>query len=217
MIELYLDEQTSANIGDSSTTLAQVDTASIDKFSQELISLYETNITNTAPLPTIISSKPEVLRAHAQHYILLRCVRQLLPLLRPQRIFEDWWCYLKPVLSTASYTNQIKKEARLIISEALIIEQELVRDHNNLVNDCVYFHQTVNLYLDWAENSYQKQESERDETSKQHQALLELEQDEWSKNLTTILLSVGASESKVKGTKYIFSSALFLLYHIGIL
>lgn len=197
VIELYLDEQTSANIGDSTTTLALVDTSSIDKFSQELIALYELTITNTAPLATVISSKPEVLRTQAQHYILLRCVRQLLPLLRPQRVFEDWWRLLKPVLTIASYPNKIKKEARLIVSEALIIEQELVRDHNSPINDCIYFHQIVNLYLDWAESSYQRQdELERDETSKQHQTLLELEQDEWSKNLTAILLCVGASETK---------------------
>ncbi|KAI8090683.1 hypothetical protein BDF21DRAFT_334168 [Thamnidium elegans] len=52
------------------------------------------------------------------------------------------------------------------------------------------------MYLEWAERSYTKQENERDETSRQHQALLDLEQDEWSRNLTTILLSVGASETK---------------------
>lgn len=196
VIELYLDEQTSANIGDS-TTLAQVDTSTVDKFSQELVSLYELTIGNSEPptAATIVSCKPQVLRIHAQHYILLRSLRELLRLLRPQKIFEDWWILLKPILSTASYTNKIKKEARLIISDALIMEQQLVRDHKD---NCVHFHTIVNMYLEWAESSYKRQEAERDETSRQHQALLDLEQDEWSRNLTTILLSVGASETKVK-------------------
>jgi hypothetical protein len=118
-------------------------------------------------------------------------------------------------LTIASYTNKIKKETRLVISEALIIEQELVRDHNQN-SDCVYFHQMVNLYLDWAENSFQRQEAERDETSKQHQALLELEQDEWSKNLTTILLSVGASETKVSFLLFKENAFTYIKY-IGIL
>lgn len=197
VIELYLDEQTSANIGDA-TSLAQVDPATIDKFSQELIAFYELTIGNSKPhtVATVVSCKAQVL--HAQHYILLRSLRELLRLLRPQRIFEDWWHLLKPILSTASYTNKIKKETRLIISDALIMEQQMVRDH---VETCVYFHRIVNMYLDWAESSYTRQEAERDETSRQHQALLDLEQDEWSRNLTIILLSVGASETKVKKKK----------------
>ncbi|GAA5801571.1 hypothetical protein HPULCUR_007019 [Helicostylum pulchrum] len=198
-IELYLDEQTCANIGDATTSLAQVDSATIDKFSQELIALYELtvgtnkNTTTTVPtVATIVSCKAQVL--HAQHYILLRSLRELLRLLRPQRVFEDWWHLLKPILSTASYTNKIKKETRLIVSDALIMEQQIVRDQ--VAETCVYFHRIVDMYLEWAERSYTKQENERDETSRQHQALLDLEQDEWSRNLTTILLSVGASETK---------------------
>jgi hypothetical protein len=200
VIEQYIDEQTSANIGDTCSALTNVDPAAVDKLSQELITLYEhtigsnaTNTTTTAA--TVISCKPEVLRTHAQHYILLRSLRALLPILRPSKIFEDWWHLLKPILTSANYTNQIKKETRLMISDALILEQELVRAQ--LATDCVYFHRMVNTYLDWAENSYQRQEMERDETSRQHQVLLDLEQDEWSKNLTTILLYVGASETKV--------------------
>lgn len=209
IIEKYIDEQTSANIGDTSL-LAAVDSASVDKLSQELVVLYETtigssnsinsnNTTNnaiatTATQATVISCKPEIERTHAQHYILLRSLRALLPILRPSRIFEDWWHLLKPILTSACYTNKIKKETRLIIADSLILEQELVRIHE--MTDCIYFHKIVNTYLEWAESSYQRQE-ERDETSRQHQALLELDQDEWSKNLTTILLSVGASETKV--------------------
>jgi hypothetical protein len=199
VIEQYIDEQTSANIGDTSSALTNVDPAAVDKLSQELLTLYEytigsTNATTTTAA-TVISCKPEVLRTHAQHYILLRCLRVLLPILRPSKIFEEWWHLLKPILTSANYTNQIKKETRLMISDALILEQELVR--TQLVADCVYFHRMVNTYLDWAENSYQRQGMERDETSRQHQALLDLEQDEWSKNLTMILLYVGASETKV--------------------
>lgn len=195
-IELYLDEQTCANIGDATTSLAQVDSATIDKFSQELIALYELTVGTNSTIPTvatIVSCKAQVL--HAQHYILLRSLRELLRLLRPQRIFDDWWHLLKPILSTASYTNKIKKETRLIVSDALIMEQQIVRDQ--VEKTCVYFHRIVGMYLEWAERSYTKQENERDETSRQHQALLDLEQDEWSRNLTTILLSVGASETKV--------------------
>ncbi|KAL7317328.1 hypothetical protein PS15m_003702 [Mucor circinelloides] len=210
-IEKYIDEQTSANIGDTSL-LASVDPASVDKLSQELVTLYETTIgtsnnasdhpisqtaatssSTPATQATVISCKPDIERTHAQHYILLRSLRALLPILRPTRIFEDWWHLLKPILTSACYTTRIKKEARLIIADSLIMEQDLVRIHE--MTDCIYFHKIVSTYLEWAESSYQRQE-ERDETSRQHQALLDLDQDEWSKNLTTILLSVGASETK---------------------
>lgn len=198
VIEQYIDEQTSANIGDTSIALTNVDPAAVEKLSQELVGLYEDTIgrsSSTTTVATVISCKPEVFRTHAQHYILLRSLRALLPILRPNKIFEDWWHLLKPVLTSANYTNKIKTETRLMISDALILEQELVRTH--VATDCVYFHKIVDTYLDWAESSYQLQEMERDETSRQHQALLDLEQDEWSKNLTAILLSVGASETKV--------------------
>lgn len=193
IIELYLDEQTSANIGmDSSIS---IDSASLDKFSQEILTLYETTITQ--PLASIVSCKPEVLRIHAQHYILLCSLRALLPLLKPSKIFEEWWDLITPILTTASYTNRIKREARLIVSDALIMEQQL-----GDLEECVYFNKMVNLYLDWAEQQQTKGGqgvgAVGDETIRQHQALLDLEQDEWSKNLTTILLSVGASETKVK-------------------
>ncbi|GAN05785.1 conserved hypothetical protein [Mucor ambiguus] len=205
-IEKYIDEQTSANIGDTSL-LASVDSASVDKLSQELVALYEATIgasaahstsqsaaiTAPATQATVISCKPDIVRTHAQHYILLRSLRALLPILRPTRIFENWWHLLKPILTSACYTTRIKKETRLIITDSLIMEQDLVRIHE--MADCIYFHKIVNTYLEWAESSYQRQE-ERDETSRQHQALLDLDQDEWSKNLTTILLSVGASETK---------------------
>lgn len=210
-IEKYIDEQTSANIGDTSL-LASVDSASVDRLSQELVTLYEATIgtskdasaTHPASQPaaastpatpaTVISCRPDIERTHAQHYILLRSLRALLPILRPTRIFQDWWQLLKPILTSACYTTRIKKETRLIITDSLIMEQDLVRIHE--MTDCIYFHKIVNTYLEWAESSYQRQE-ERDETSRQHQALLDLDQDEWSKNLTTILLSVGASETKV--------------------
>lgn len=199
MIELYLDEQTSANIGmDSSIS---VDNASLDKFNAELFSLYESTI--LLPLSQhqlAVSTKPEVLRFNAQHYIQFRSLRALLPLLKPEKIFSDkWWNVLKPILTTASYTNKIKREARLIISDALITEQQ--QEIGNM-EECVYFNKMVNLYLEWAEQKAAATSvvtSPEEETTRQHQALLDLEQDEWSGNLTTILLSVGASETKVKG------------------
>lgn len=206
IIEQFIDEQTSANIGDTSSTININDSAAVDKLSQEVLHLYEATIgtTEATTAATVISCKPEVQRIHAQHYILLRCLRALLPIIRPAKIFEEWWAYLKPILTMPSYTIQIKKETRLIISDALILEQDLLRMHE--IQDCMYFHKIVNTYLEWAESVYQRQETERDETSIQHQALLDLEQDEWSKNLTTILLSVGALETKVKMPTLFFGS-----------
>ncbi|PHZ09106.1 uncharacterized protein RHIMIDRAFT_240984 [Rhizopus microsporus ATCC 52813] len=182
VIEQYLDEQTVANGG----SLPTIDTATIDKLSQDLISLYCSTVDiNHAPP---ISSKPEALRSQAQHYILLRCIHALLPLLRPQRIFEEWWPLLQPVLTHASYTNKIKKEARLFIADSLIAELETE-------DECTYFHMLINIYLD-TNQQQQQQETQKDETTRLHQTLLDLEQSEWSKNLTTILLTVGASETK---------------------
>lgn len=194
VIEQFIDEQTSANIGDSSTTININDIAAVDKLSQEVLHLYEATI-GTDEATAVISCRSEVRRIHAQHYILLRSLRALLPIIRPVRLFEEWWPHLKPILTSPSYTILIKKETRLIISDALILEQELLRIHE--IQDCMYFHRIVNTYLEWAESVYQRQEAERDETTIQHQALLDLEQDEWSKNLTMILLSVGALETKV--------------------
>ncbi|EIE87451.1 hypothetical protein RO3G_12162 [Rhizopus delemar RA 99-880] len=51
------------------------------------------------------------------------------------------------------------------------------------------------MYLD-SSSSKQQQERQKDEAGKLHQTLLDLEQNEWSKNLITILLTVGASETK---------------------
>ncbi|KAI8139494.1 hypothetical protein BJV82DRAFT_521507 [Fennellomyces sp. T-0311] len=66
----------------------------------------------------------------------------------------------------------------------------------------------VDEYLGWSENYHKREEDslevidksyEQDETTRlrlQHQALLDLEQDEWSKSLVAILLSYGAAETK---------------------
>ncbi|ORY98594.1 hypothetical protein BCR43DRAFT_437222 [Syncephalastrum racemosum] len=65
-------------------------------------------------------------------------------------------------------------------------------------------------YLAWAENyhhreqelldkSFEDKSFEQDETTRlrlQHQALLELEQDEWSKNIVSVLMTFGAQETK---------------------
>ncbi|KAG1159777.1 hypothetical protein G6F37_004579 [Rhizopus arrhizus] len=182
VIEQYLDEQTVANGG----SLPSIDSAVVDKLSQDLLSLYWSTVNvNNGP---VISSKSEVLRYQTQHYILLRCIHALLPVLRPQRIFEEWWPLLQPVLNTASYTNKIKKEVRLFIADSLIAELEQE-------DECTYFHMIVNMYLD-SSSSKQQQERQKDEAGKLHQTLLDLEQNEWSKNLITILLTVGASETK---------------------
>ncbi|KAI8378436.1 Hamartin protein-domain-containing protein [Blakeslea trispora] len=185
MIEQYIDEQTSANIGDVATVLAHVDPASVDRLSQELVQLYETIC---QPESAVITCQLD--KQSAQHIIILSSLRALLPILKPNKIFDDWWYLLQPILTLASYSSQVKKVTRLIVSDALIMEQELMRQQHV---PCVYFHRLVDMYLGWAESVHLKEE---EMTAQSHQVLLDLEQDEWSKNLTTILLSVGASETK---------------------
>ncbi|KAI8974673.1 Hamartin protein-domain-containing protein [Pilobolus umbonatus] len=188
IIETYIDEQTSANIGDSHSSLNMVDASSVDKLSQELMALYESVI---QPTSAYISCHPDMLRIHTQHYILLRYLHALLPILRPKRLLEDWWPLLEPLLKTSPYTYKIKKEARLIVSDCLITEQELIRQGE--MTEPVYFHKIIRMYLEWMSGTEQRK---KEDMIKQHQVLMDLEQDEWSKNLTCILLSLGASETK---------------------
>ncbi|KAI8343798.1 Hamartin protein-domain-containing protein [Choanephora cucurbitarum] len=200
VIEQYVDEQTSADIGDVATVLAHIDPASVDRLSQELVQLYETTY---HPESAMIICQPD--RQNTQHIIILSSLRALLPILKPNKIFDDWWYLLQPILSLSSYFNQVKKEARLIVSDALIMEQELMRQQHV---ECIYFHRLVDMYLGWAQSARTKQEEEI--TTQSHQILLDLEQDEWSRNLTTILLSVGASETKAKQSFFLLLNKYYL-------
>jgi hypothetical protein len=184
-IESYLDEP--------STALA--DPSSLDRLSSDLKQLYETTILSQKTMAVVSTQSIEASRLHLQHYLFLRCLHALTPLLRPSRIFQDWFPFLKPILMTATYTNNIKKETRLIISDSLITEQEEEED-------TAFFDMMVESYLDHTETYQKKQEKEQldhleQPVLQQHQVLLDLEQDEWSRNLTTILLSVGSAQTKV--------------------
>ncbi|OAD70180.1 hypothetical protein PHYBLDRAFT_148733 [Phycomyces blakesleeanus NRRL 1555(-)] len=203
VIEKYLDEQTSSDTDNS--TQNSGDNA-IDKLSTELIALFgQTGI----PLKdaAAVSSSPEAVLTHNQHFLILCFVHHLLPILKSPRIFQDWWePVLKPILTTAPYTDQIKKEAREIVSDCLIAEQKQCR--KNPAAEPKYCRFIVDQYLAWAESYHQREEinleelensTGKDETDRmkmQHQALLDLEQDEWSKNLKIILLTLGADQPK---------------------
>ncbi|KAI9023736.1 Hamartin protein-domain-containing protein [Phycomyces nitens] len=203
VIEKYLDEQTSS--GTDNPAQSPGDNA-IDKLSTELIALFgQTAI----PLKdaAAVSSSPEAVLTHNQHYLILCFVHHLLPILKSPRIFQDWWDpVLKPILTTAPYTDQIKKEAREIVSDCLIVEQQQCR--KNPLAEPKYCRFIVDQYLAWAESYHEREEinleelekstgiNETDRMKMQHQALLDLEQDEWSKNLKVILLTLGADQPK---------------------
>ncbi|KAI9268350.1 hypothetical protein BDA99DRAFT_363380 [Phascolomyces articulosus] len=211
------------SIGSNSNTA--INNEAIDRLSNELFQLYNDivisppssrNVSNT------VSCSNEALLIHNQHYLILLFVRKLAPLLGPDRIFfHDWWTVvLKPVLGTASYTENVRREARAIVSDCLVLEK-FVRNNN----ENKYAKKVVDEYLGWSENyspheedslealDKQKQvatssssssliygeKQQQDETTRlrlQHQALLDLEQDEWSKSLVAILLSFGSVETK---------------------
>ena len=209
-------------IGSSSNTA--INNEAIDRLSNDLFQLYNTIIISPPPtrnVSNIVSCSPEALLIHNQHYLILLFVRKLVPLLSPDRIFfHDWWpVVLKPVLKTASYTDKVRREARGIVSDCLILEKLLVANNNNKCTKMI-----VDEYLGWSENYHKREEDsleildkhqvattttpsssfygeqhQQDETTRlrlQHQALLDLEQDEWSKSLVAILLSFGAAETK---------------------
>ncbi|KAF7725209.1 hypothetical protein EC973_000375 [Apophysomyces ossiformis] len=204
-IDMYLDEQ-AGDDGTPNVALGSGDAAAIERLSAELLTLCEQTVLSQ-PTVALVSSKPEAVRVHNQHYLILRFVHALLPILRPLHIFQDWWTpVLKPILITASYTDRIKNEARAIVSDCLIMEQQLCRSEQ--VPEPKYCKMIIDQYLAWAENYHKREENsmelldksyERDDTSRmrlQHQALLDLEQDVWSKNLKSILLQLGAAETK---------------------
>lgn len=158
----------------------------VDKFSTDLLMLGTTLFSEHQ-----VSCHPDALRIQNQQALLVRFVRLLLPVLGTLRIFRDWWePALKPILRTASYTETVKKEAREIVAGALIMQQGKQR---------TYFYaaqKVVEEYLAWSE-SCQKRELDEDKKN-QTAALLQLEQDEWSKNLVGVLLSYGAADTKVR-------------------
>ncbi|KAG0187063.1 hypothetical protein DFQ28_006931 [Apophysomyces sp. BC1034] len=204
-IDMYLDEQTGDD-GAPNVALASGDAAAIERLSVELLTLCEQTVLSQ-PTTTLVSCKPEAVRVHNQHHLILRFVHALLPILRPLYIFQDWWePVLRPILTTASHTDQIKNGARAIVSDCLIMEQQLCR--SGQAGEPKYCKMIVDQYLEWAESYHKREENnlelldksyERDDTSRmrlQHQALLDMEQDVWSKNLKAILLNLGAAETK---------------------
>ncbi|KAI8991218.1 hypothetical protein BDF20DRAFT_903993 [Mycotypha africana] len=78
------------------------------------------------------------------------------------------------------------------------MEQELVRLGE--LPEAIYSYQIIDNYLEpqqpQEKNSAADLSKEEEVTIQQHRAFLDLEENEWSRNLTTILLSVGASETK---------------------
>lgn len=193
-IDEYLVQQ-SDNSNPGTSTTATAETTAIDRLSNDLVQLCQSQILSHK-LVNVVSAKPEAQRVHNQHYLILRFVRQLLPVLQPRRVYSDWWKpILMPILQTTSYIDKVKNEAKSIVTESMVLDttDEFVR-------------MIVNEYLAWSENHHKREEDlleqsyEQDETTQlrqQHQALLDLEQDEWSKNLVAVLLSYGASETKV--------------------
>ncbi|KAI8083147.1 Hamartin protein-domain-containing protein [Halteromyces radiatus] len=196
----------------------------IDKLSSELFFLYNTTILSSPLAVTVVSCTAEAQRLHNQQYLLLCFIHALLPLLGPSRIFQtSWWSKaLQPILTTAAYTDHIKQQARQIVITSLILEQQIIRqlgqyNPTSSILKPKYATWTVDYYLEWA-REYQdreqhqldalvdKQEQQREETPLtekakddirlQHQALLDMEQEEWSKNLMLILMSLGAAETK---------------------
>lgn len=195
-IDEYLVQQSdNSNPGTSASTTATAETAAIDRLSNELVQTCHSQILSHK-LVNVVSAKPEAQRVHNQHYLILRFVRQLLPILQPRRVCDDWWKpILMPILQTTSYIDKVKNEAKSIVTESMVLDSS---------DDFVRM--IVNEYLAWSENHHKREEDlleqsyEQDETTQlrqQHQALLDLEQDEWSKNLVSVLLSYGASETKV--------------------
>lgn len=190
LIDTFLGEQAALESNAGSPAIAQspagASDAAVDRLSSEILQLCNSLVLSN-DMVGLVSSRTEAITVHSQHYLILRFVRQLLPVLGPRRIFEDWWqLVLRPILTTASYVNQVKKEACTIVADCLVLEKE----------DDKYAKMIIEEYLAWSEKP-----QELDDTTQlrlQHQVLLDLEQDEWSRNLIVILLSFGAAETKVR-------------------
>ncbi|KAI8334775.1 Hamartin protein-domain-containing protein [Chlamydoabsidia padenii] len=220
MANLTTESSNHSNNNNTPATLTAEETeanTAIDKLSSELFFIYSTTILSSNLAATAISCTPEAQRLHNQQHLLLSFVHALLPLLGPSRIFQmPWWTRaLQPILTTAAYTDRIKQQARQIVITSLILEQQIIRLKQPPASP-TYAKWTLDYYLEWA-RAYQdreqsqlellvdKQQKQDDEEQQQkpgndirlqHQALLDMEQEEWAKNLMLILMALGAVETK---------------------
>lgn len=76
-IDEYLVQQ-SDNSNPGTSTTATAETTAIDRLSNDLVQLCQSQILSHK-LVNVVSAKPEAQRVHNQHYLILRFVRQLLP------------------------------------------------------------------------------------------------------------------------------------------
>ncbi|ORX46499.1 hypothetical protein DM01DRAFT_1339501 [Hesseltinella vesiculosa] len=194
-----------ANATQSTTATSedQETRAAIDKLSTELFYLYNTTILVSPIAATVVSCSPEARILHSKQLLLLKFLHALVPLLGPQRLFESsWWIEaIHPLLTTATFTDAIKNEARAIVTDSLVLELQAQTQPTCASRIVHYYLESAKKYQEREEqhidavlenNLFNVQEDLR----MQHQALLAMEQDEWSKNLLIILMSVGAAEAK---------------------
>jgi hypothetical protein len=200
LIDLYLDQQRS-----QSATPSFGDPGAIDKLSTELLHILKTEIL-TDPTVAIVSMEPVTTKLQTKHYILLRIVHQLLPVFGVNRILNDWWPNaLKPVLQNSHYNKISKDECIKIVADALILEDQ----NSESIKNNAFSNLVIKDYLQWSnkqQQSYQEAlaaldiTNEADDTSRmksQHQTLLDQEQDEWSKNLSAVMVAFGTARTKV--------------------
>lgn len=200
LIDRYVDQHRS-----QSNTPSFGDPGPIDKLSTELLHILKTEIL-LDPTVAIVSMQPATTKVQAKHYVLLRIVHQLLPVFGVHRMVNDWWPgALKPVLQNSHYPKASQDECIQIASDALILEDQT----SDSIKTNVFSNLVIKEYLQWSSKQQQEQRdaiialdyTNDDDTSRmrlQHQTLLDQEQDEWSKNLTAIMVAFGTARTKVE-------------------
>jgi hypothetical protein len=200
LIDRYLDQQRSL-----SNAHPFNDHGSVDKLSADLLHLLKSEILSD-PTVSMVSMQPSTIKVQAKHRMLLVFVHQLLPVFGVSRIMNDWWTTaLKPVLQNSHYPKASQDECINIVSDALVIEDQSTESSiNNKFSNSV-----IKEYLQWSNKQKQNQQdailavdyaSEFDDTNRmklQHSAILDQEQDEWSRNLSAILIGFGTARTKV--------------------
>lgn len=203
LIDRYLDQQRS-----QSNAHPFGDHGPVDKLSTDLLHILKTEILSDTTV-SMVSMQPTTIKVQAKHRLLLLCVHQLLPVFGVNRIMNDWWnTALKPVLQNSHYPKASQDECINIVSDALVLEDQNTESSiNNKFSNSV-----IKEYLQWSNKQKQNQQdailavdyaSEVDDTNRmklQHSAILDQEQDEWSKNLSAILISFGTARTKVGKT-----------------
>jgi hypothetical protein len=200
LIDRYLDQQRS-----QSNTHSLGDSGAIDKVSVDLIQILKTDILSD-PTVAIVSVQPATTKVQSKHYGLLRMFHQLLPVFGVHRIMNDWWpTAFKPVLQNSHYPKAAQDECIKIVSDALILEDQSTESSIN----SKFGNLVLKEYLQWSNKKTEEQEdavaaldytAEIDDTNRmklQHQTLLDQEQDEWSRNLTAIMVGFGTARTKV--------------------